>query len=155
MSAKKKCACGNPQFWNSIMYIYEKKTTNINVSKVVWLRILITIQINFFGNMQKDLHATTLPNMCLFVTLDKNCSNLILKILETIAGQPRTFKCISSSNLCISDQHGLHVKVTNKSRKLTLPQITIPSKYNCSIYLRPPTNVEGNTTFFLFFEPWL
>ena len=71
---------------------------------------------NFFGNMQKDLHATTFPNMCLFVTLDKNCSNLILKILETIAGQPRTFKCISSSNLCISDQHGLHVKVTNNSK---------------------------------------
>lgn len=34
MDAKKsnKCACGYLNFWNSIMYIYEKETTNIDVS---------------------------------------------------------------------------------------------------------------------------
>jgi hypothetical protein len=75
---------------------------------------------------------------------------LALKILDTIFGRSVGFKLSFWSKFRISGQFGLQVNVIKKSGKPTAAEIAIPSKYNASMYLWPPTKEEGNTTLFPF-----
>ncbi|CAI8593927.1 unnamed protein product [Vicia faba] len=74
--------------------------------------------------------------------------NLILKTFATILDRSCAFKLLLSRVHFISGQFGLQVNVMNRSGNPNLLEMAILSKYNWSMYLLLPINIEGKTTHF-------